>query len=45
VDPIDFGKFAADFNQDQERSDFNWSGGLIDPIDFGKFSAHFGHSN
>jgi len=43
VDPIDFGKFAGDFNQAQERSDFTWSGGLVDPIDFGKFSAHFGH--
>ena len=43
VDPIDFGKFAGDFNQTEARSDFTWSGGAVDPIDFGKFSAHFGH--
>ena len=48
VDPIDFVKFAADFNKDsdvepvRERSDFDWSGGIIDPIDFVKFAAHFG---
>jgi hypothetical protein len=45
VDPIDFVKFAADFNKstpETERSDFDWSGGTIDPIDFVKFAAHFG---
>ncbi len=43
VNPVDFGKFAGDFNQVVPKSDFNWSGGVVNPVDFGKFSAHFGH--
>jgi hypothetical protein len=45
VTPVDFGFFAGDFGQDQERSDFDWSGGNVNPVDFGFFAAHFGHTN
>ncbi len=44
VDPIDFGKFAADYPVAipyEERSDFNWDN-AVDPLDFGRFAAHYG---
>lgn len=43
VDPIDFGKFGADYPVAvpyEERSDFNWDN-AVDPIDFGKFGGHY----
>jgi hypothetical protein len=43
VNPLDLVQFGADWNQPNERSDFDWSGGNNNPLDLVKFGAHWNH--
>ena len=42
VDPVDFQRFASEFNSSNESSDFNWDG-EVNPVDFQLFASHFNH--